>query len=345
MITITKKRRFISLLVFVSLGMAILPACEKECASTTAPVYEDCPPVSIDYLECEPLPDHGSFISTFRVEDTEYTFPHYNPNNTEEFVYLERNVSEGKYDLVKYNMVYETKVILAENARVTSQPKWSGDNSIAYATVLENNISMVSGDGVDLTHLADNAIGGYPAWSPDGNKLYYKNSNFILRKDLIEDEIDTVFENNSSYIDISRNNNLYAAVFRENSKFLGNIDLDQSNYTSLLDLYDSQLISVLGLSPSPDGKYLYISMGDPESSGIYKMDLNTRLFTKIARSCSSKGYGSLSCSPDGRKLLVSRSDAYLEEAGNGLYTGTTIINRFISIIDLCSLVETTIELD
>ena len=75
------------------------------------------------------------------------------------------------------------------------------------------------------------------------------------------------------------------------------------------------------------------------------MNINNGSYTKLISFCDSKRYKSISCSPDGLKLIGERIDSYLKKDLNGNPTGQIIEKSSIYLIDLQTLKETKINLE
>ena len=326
----------------------IFYSCKKDCEQVSPTIIPGCPPVSIDNFDCELFPEHNELVTVGSEEGTQYLFPYFNPNNSDEFVYYERNIVNGEYFLMKYNLVTNLKEKLFSGS-LLSQPKWSSKGWIALNNSYQ--IFRIRSDGTNLEQLTIDAFNLYPAWSADGQELYWMYSpnlglpTYLLASVVNSNQIDTLYYRPNSYNEISKLNKLYNVVV-DNGRFIGGANnLAEFQLEPLLSLSNSGFNSVGGLSPSPDGNFLYLSLTGGSNSGIYQLSLKTGLITLLKRSCDTKGYSSLSCSNDSRKLIVTRADTEMEFDNNGNFTGTFITNRTISIIDLCSLEENRIEIE
>lgn len=311
----------------------------------------------VDEEKCEPfdLPDPG--ITTFGYERFQYKAPHFNPNNSNEFIYHYRDNEQNKYHLLKYNLQTQQKTLIAVSGKIWDQPKWSSKGWIAYThyNSYVDHIYILKDNGDSLIQFTENTANLYPAWSASGDELYWAHTPVIggpryFLKQLIDDEyIDTLlspldtYSGSSLYNEISTSNNLLSLTRINNNPYLAIASLNEESlsFTNIANM--EQVFNYpnpSGLCWSHDEKYVYVSIYE---SGLYRVDVNS-LNTVLLMEYCKKRYESLSASADGKYLIGERTDSYLETDEYDNITGTIMESSSIYLIDLQTMEETKIDL-
>jgi hypothetical protein len=330
----------IIIVTLITLGFI---TCKKD---KTNPVEDDeCPPFD--------LPDYQPI--TFGYERFQYKAPHFNPNNSNEFIYHYRDNEQNEYQLYKYNLQTHQKTLVAESGKIWGQPRWSSKGWIAYAHHISyvDYIFIVKDNGDSLSQITSSTSNLSPFWSEDGSQLFWTYSPdlgsywYLLRKNMTSLVVDTVSNMGGFHkIDVLNNKLLQISnVESGGSTFYGYHLLNSPPFTydNFNVIKKSEHGSTGGICWHPSKLHFYVTYINGESSGLYRIDvnsLNTELLMKYCR----KRYESISASSDGKYLGGERIDSYLEKDENGNITGKIMESSSIYLIDLQTLEETKIEL-
>lgn len=142
-----------------------------------------CQPIqsedSISEMDCNctdlPIIDGPSFGYQFITNDSaNYTRPFPNPNNADEFLFIQRI---KRFDaLYTYNLKTKQKIKLLEG-RILFVPKW-GKNDWILVTREDEQIWKLKSNGDSLQQLSQIAPNYVPEWDYKSEKIiFYKNSD------------------------------------------------------------------------------------------------------------------------------------------------------------------------
>lgn len=119
-----------------------------------------------------------------------YEKPYFNPNNPDEFIYIENG-----YKLIKYNMATEAKTELFNDGnQIYYQPKWSRTGWIAF-NKSDYNIYVMKDNGDSLIQLTNNgsdlwsAANFYGEFNYNGDSLLYSTSYYLITYDHVEQAV------------------------------------------------------------------------------------------------------------------------------------------------------------
>ena len=85
-------------------------------------------------------------------------FPCFNPNNSNEFIFVRRLGKETQIE--KYDIIQKKSTILIKGIKVAgSPPKWSKNGWIVFTTLPELQAYLIKDDGTDL-HILNKNFGG-----------------------------------------------------------------------------------------------------------------------------------------------------------------------------------------
>lgn len=294
-------------------------------------------------------------MTWFTNERFQYQTPYFNPKNTNEFVYNYKDYELNEYKLMKYNLQTGVKTELANNVKIISQTKWSRKGWIAFDNVYNQNYQLwiVKENGDSLRQLTNSIYNLFPAWDSTGFNLYWQYSPvlghpyYFLKKDLNSSTVDTVLRNgdaNNGYVSLaefSNSNKLIAKTHILNKNSIG-LSTASFNFSNLIDLDTEFLNKLTGLTWSSDNETTYFTI---HHNGLYNLNTYNSNYIKLMDFCDTKRYKSISCSPDGEKLIGERVDSYLAKDNKGNPTGQIVENSSIYIIDLETLEETKINLE
>jgi hypothetical protein len=340
----------ISKVVFILLFTGLL-ACRKDKPIPTVPNN------NTECYEFEGLP----VLTYFYKKGNQYQTPYFNPNNVNEFVYNFRNYELDESKLMKYNLQTGVKTELANNVKIISQPKWSRKGWVAFDNVYSANyqIWITKDNGDSLTQITNTPYNLYPVWDTTGYNLFWQNEvilasfpSFFLKKNIYEVQIDTLigdglFNHSITRMnDISIDNKLLTKTLIGNSSHLAYTNVNNIFFQSLVHLEQENLIGLIGLTWSDNSQIAYFTVyNNSDNDGLFRLNIPTGSYTKIMNFCDTKKYKSISCSPDGKKLIGERVDSYLARDSNGNPTGQIVENSSIYLIDLEIMEETKINLE
>lgn len=163
---------------------------------TAALFYASC---EIDpYIEdgCGNLPDLNELGYITVRDSVMYYAPFFNPNNENEFVYIEWNESDGINKLFTYNMSNGAKTYLTDN--VDLYPQWNSKNWIVFNRYT-TQIWKIKSNGDSLTMLFNTGTNLNLVISPDGQKIAFKNQIDNDIKIIISDINGQVLDSIDSY--------------------------------------------------------------------------------------------------------------------------------------------------
>jgi Tol biopolymer transport system component len=259
--------------------------------------------------------------------DTVYNNPRFNPNNSNEIIYVQGNKTKNKTYLVKRNFSTGQETYIVSD--VWSKPDWSSKDWIVFNHA-DNQVWKIKSNGDSLTLITTNLQGGFNAiWNPDGTKIAYLPSgrnNYTLICNTNGNSLDTLpyfvsyltrWSNDGSNIcglAIDYVNVVYQNAFTHQGYQPTN---------NVLDANSTNIIYSDAIDWTPDSQYLI--WANPH--GIYKTNIITKQTIQIKNACNSKYYSSLSISPDGKKIIAQRYDQKIEN--NYLY-----IKSGLSLIDI-----------
>lgn len=287
----------------------------------------------------------GLMLSYFNEENIQYKTPCFNPMNSDEFVYYFMDKNKGHYQLCKYNLLSKTKTLIVNKSPKT-QPKWSRKGWIAF----DNNyhIWIVKDNGDSLRQLTQNTCNLYPAWDNTGTKLFWQHSPvlgypyYFLKQSIYNSLPDTVLNDYAGYNDISTENKLLSYFSIGSNVYIGFSNTNSISFQPVLNLWEQNLHGLTSLCWSADGKYAYFS---DYSAGLIKLDMATGVYEVLIHYCDSKKYISISCSPDGKKLIAQRQYSYQFVNTSGEKTGKIMWRNEIYLIDLETLEQTKVDLE
>ena len=285
-------------MIYIVITLGTL-ACRKDKSDPSVDLNTDCKPFDHD------LPP----VTYFTNERFQYKAPHFNPNNSNEFIYHFRDNEQNEFQLLKYNLQLNQKTFIVESGKIAHQPKWSSDGLIAYTHHVGyvDHVYIVKENGDSLTQFTDNVHNLFPIWSSLGDELYWTYTPnlgipyYCLRQNLDNPYPDTlsksgdVYNGYISYNDVSQNNKLLSLVFINNEAHLAIASLNEEplSFSSIVNMNQAfEYPNVSGLCWSYDEKFVYATVHG-EGNGLYKISVNDSSIELLIPFCETKSYGSI----------------------------------------------------
>lgn len=302
-------------------------------------------PPSDYYCGCSDFYNNQSSVTIFFEKGNQFKSPFFNPNNSNEFIYNLVNYEKNEHKLIKYNTVSKTKTVLVNNV-ITSQPKWNKKGWIVFDNVYQSNnqIWKIKENGDSLTSVYNNTSSFYPDWDSSGNSIVFLKTTdlgrpyYTLKNHIKSLQIDTFYNEYMGFIDISNTNNILCKYYDNSKTYIGYTKFDTLNFHPLVDISYSSISCIAWKNNNTE--YLYSDY----HKGIKQGDINKIGVELLIRNTICKVYTVISCSPDGKRVLVERIDKHFEKDSRGQKTNRIIEKSTISLINLSSLEETRIPL-
>ncbi|MEX1001647.1 MAG: hypothetical protein WDZ35_05990 [Crocinitomicaceae bacterium] len=140
--------------IFLIFFSVFLLSCRKDSPVSDDPINNPQDTAIIDSSicggECEDFPQSPELGWFYQSSGPQYKAPCFNPNNSDEFVYLRTGVSGT--ELVRYNISTQSEVVLTNSMSITSQPQWGKQGWIIF-TVLGNRIWKIHENGTGLEQI------------------------------------------------------------------------------------------------------------------------------------------------------------------------------------------------
>ncbi len=287
----------------------IVFSCKKEecqvCDNDEALVCTSCK----SYIDLE------DFNSEKKQEGT----PCFNPNNMDEFVYVNK-LDEDVYELVKYDMITKKSLTL-HKGDLRSQPHW-GKNNIIMFTDLQFQLHIVKPDGSMNKQLTNANSFLAPTWkndsiiaaefskSPSAYPSFYVEYN-LNRKTYTTDTLNGY---SSGYFPSQYNSKEQFIFMNDASDSIINLKENAGIRKIKIPIKREKYknYTVIDLCWHPTEEVVYFTVFQ---EGLYSLNINTLKLIKIRNGCTARTYKDLSISSDGKKILIERVDSVLESNG------------------------------
>jgi Tol biopolymer transport system component len=307
----------------------------------------------IDDNDCEDFNSSWSPPTGPIYYETGYQFesPYFNPNNPNEFLYTLRNKQTQEYKLMKYNINTNVKTEILTNVRILEQAKWSKKGWIAFVNLSDYQVYIIKENGDSLRQFSSNSNNYYPAWSSDGKFLIRQftptsgSPYHLLKQELYSFNSDTIYKEFAFYNEISNTGKIVSKVYLNGKSHIAFSDVNNINFSGVVNLEDTKLTSLDCLSWSNDGETVYFtSAPNGYSFGLFRVDINNKKLTKLIDFCDTKRYTTISCSSDGKTLVAQRIHTSQQVGSNGSNTGNFIVKSSVYLINIQTLEESKVEL-
>lgn len=282
-------------------------SCEK-------PTHSDieCQPIEIQ-TPCSNCPEYVN-------NGAAYGSPYFNPNNPNEFLYA--GSKESDRGIIKYNILDKTHQViykLTDEYTIASRAKWNNNDWILLVLKkdLNFNIWKIKSNGDSLTQLTFTNKCFDPEWNLSGDKFVYELGYTSPTISIIADE-------NGQTLDTIQGGTPYS--WQHDSLGLTS-GIPGISYFTLGNGIPTRLYYVL----SEDNilyamNAIWINNEEiiwPNSTGIYKININTEQIEKIKETCENRVYIHSAYSPISNKLIFTRLDR--EQVGPQTIQNTTRI--------------------
>ncbi len=277
--------------------------------------------------ECGPFQyDDPVIVVDFGTTGIQYHFPCFNPDNSDEIVYVRANGNQ--HALVKYNISSKQETVLIENTFISSQPVWTRSGWVFYTVAPANIVYKVSENGGPSTQITQ------PGWEAINFGVDKVTDNVLIHSNGLnmgDSDYHGIYNVDGIKVDSLRwrFGNIYVgghcqAIDRHHSgyKMSGDVSTPDPAY-GLCQIIGNNVSIVYSFDGAEEGpmtiaqndRYLFYVM---HSKGFYRFDKQTLTNTKLEDLCTARNIRAISISDDGRYLLMERVNA-TKEGGNGLY--------------------------
>lgn len=241
------------------------------------------------------------------LDGIHYLGPSVNPNNPNQFICFKKNtLFPPKTDIIIYDMqTGEEQTLFTYTESIIGSLRWGNKDWIAY-TSGAGTIRIFKSDGSnDHQIVASSGMnfgkGAGPAWSPDGNQLYYHRRIDNVPLGVVYDVSGEIISNAPI---INRPD------WNSNNVFIGG----GGRRIRIANLSDSATQIIAEWTPEqnpyevasvqwlPDNRYAVFS----KDEGMFRIDTYTGQVLKMKDNCDMKNYSILSVSSKGNFILCEK---------------------------------------
>lgn len=255
------------------------------------------------------VPEPATFYIKQLHAGINYMCPSVNPNNPNQFVCFKQNYGfPSKCDIITYDMTTNTEnVLFTYPGSMIGKLDWGKAGWIAFTTG-PGSIRIFKSDGSnDHQLIASSGMnfgeGAGPAWSPDGNYLFY---NTLVN--LGEQANGIICDTNGTII--STHQVTEKPSWNSDNVILGGggvtvvkLDLNTNTQTTVTTIQNEVLFDVIfSIEWLPDNRYGVFC----KSRGLYRVDSYTGEVTLMKVRCDMKNYKVLSVSNEGGFILCEK---------------------------------------
>lgn len=280
------------------------------CTKASPPVPDNSTPAGQE--ECKDYVfSGGEIFDTYITTGIQYARPFFNPNNSDEFVYV-RSGTGTFTELVKYKISTGQEIILCNSLMIPSQPQWGRQGWIIFS-VLNGTIWKIYEDGSQLTQITANGLDYHdPIINYAGDKFVHMGTSFPPYLG--------IFDLNGTIID--------SVVFVHGAVSIANFVAGEYDFkNSYGRFYDSsEPVENFGYGKLNDNesveKLTSFGMANGEAvaecrnneniyyaryqDGLYQLNIASHQVDKVMDNCQSRYIVSLSMSPDGKSIIFER---------------------------------------
>lgn len=250
-------------------------------------------------------PEPMSFYDINVSQDMQYKCPSVNPNNPDQFVCFKQDpFYPPKIHIITYDISSNIeKVLFTFPGTLIGNLSWGKQNWIAY-TSGPGTIRIFKSDGSnDHQIVASSRMnfgpGAGPAWSPDGNQIYYYNIN--PRGGIVCD-----LQGNT----VSNHEIITMPSWNEENKIIGgggvvvnHLDVNTNTFSKITEwVRQNNYDEIKSIEWLPDNRHAIFSKG----RGLYRIDTQTDEILQMKDWCEMKNYSTLSVSDKGNFILCEK---------------------------------------
>ncbi|MBK0401549.1 hypothetical protein I5M27_01050 [Adhaeribacter sp. BT258] len=246
----------------------------------------------------------------YRKKGTFYQMPCFNPNNSNEFLYVRSS------SIYKYNLLSKQSTMIAERVQPVGPPDWSRSGWIVFSDI-SWKIWKIRDDGTGLQQLSFGEDDQFPYFNPAGDKIIYGshflNTNKMLIMDLNGNKLDTLCSlrlgsclgwGNSSWTVNDR-------ILRRTHSGQG-MDGELSFYNYATKQDESPLFTYKNDSSNQEIRDYKVLNADKilyamTNKGLVLYNIQAKTHQVLKENCHNIWYDFFSISPDKTKLLVEKN--------------------------------------
>lgn len=253
---------------------------------------------------CIDFPPSSNLLGyQYQQPEITYNAPCFNPNNSNEIIFVRGYYSTQSNELVKYNMITKNETVLLNSTQICGRPDW-GKNGWILLNKGDNQVWKIKDNGDSLTQLTTQ-FGIDAIWSPNADEFAYwvqiGSTYYTFFSDVNGNVFDTLLYPNILY---------RGAWSPDGSKIATNFTYNLS-YIDLITKQTIQINIPSNSTPIYDINWLSDSktMIWCSDDGFFKTNINTNLTTRIKTACSSRRY--IYPTVFNNKVIIQRFDSKL----------------------------------
>lgn len=296
--------------ILIILGLMVLvQSCRKD---KTVPQE---PPIPGDTTEvdsgiiCEDFPVSPEIGFVYTSTGPQYKAPCFNPNNSNEFVFIRTGISGT--ELVKYDIIQGVESVLTSSASIITQPQWGSQGWIIF-NVFGNTIWKIheSGSGLEqivdfpsLRPCFDNTGGNFISMAGDANLTVGYRPIFDLSGNLV-DSIYSGYDDRiigypyfTSHLKFSKGYFAFADHAYSDPIRIGVCHYEDSSIVEIGSwFYDKEMLDI-----TANSEFVYVSTYWRD---LIKINLVSHTLETFKEGCQTKFYNHIDVSPDGTKMIA-----------------------------------------
>jgi Tol biopolymer transport system component len=246
-------------------------------------------------------------VDTLKIppfNDTSYHFARFNPNNSNEIIYVQALQSQNLTRLIKKNLSTGAETFIIND--IWDMPDWSVKDWIVFNHA-DNQVWKIKSNGDSLTLLTTNMQGGfYAIWSPDGSKIAYNTAWPVYT---------SICNENGNALDSLPYHVNYLAQWSKDGMYIGGLANEGDNaniaYQNAFTKVAYKPTNNVANATASNRITCYVSW-TPDSqniiwcswSGLYKTNITTNQTILLKECCNQRFYTSVSVSSDGQKIIA-----------------------------------------
>lgn len=243
----------------------------------------------------------------------QYKAPYFNPNDPNEFVFIEVDYNLNYKNLNIYNISTLEKKYLADNISDANQPKWNNENKILFKA--NNQIYIVNSSGDSSKQVTFTGLNVDPEWITFNSICYRDNNNLTgvfldlqtLNSNIVEGKQLTI-------ADVSTSLMIAATDGGADNPNITISPVDTLKWSIITNnTFNSGKDRIMCIQWHPNNEDVYYTKW---SNGLYRTNIYTKKEECILEGCQSKWYKYFNISPDGQKIIAERVDATFQNTGS-----------------------------